>query len=159
MSFITDNRRQYDALIQEVELLSNSYVLIGFQQGDVTRSENRNNRNKQPGQSQADIAAQNEFGRGNIPARPFMSTAFDNNRQRINQVIQGQYDQILEGNSTTRRSLNLIGLFMTDLIQVRIRDITTPPNSPVTIALKGSSKPLIDFGQMIQSVRHVVVMP
>ena len=85
-----------------------------------------------------------------------MSTSFDENRQRIANAISNEYDKIVEGTSTVKRSLNLIGLEMTRLIQMKIRAIYYPPNSPATGRAKGSSKPLIDFGQMIQSVRHKV---
>lgn len=106
----------------------------------------------------AQIAFDNEFGTKNAPARPFLRTSFDENRQRINNVISGEYDKVVNGISTVKRSLNLIGLFGVDLIQQKIRAIHFPPNSPRTIAIKKSSKPLIDFGQMIQSVRHKVVL-
>ena len=105
------------------------------------------------------IAAENEFGTKTIPARPFMRTSFDENRDLLVQVIDSEYDKVLDGTSTTRKSLNAIGLLGVDLIQTKIREIRFPPNSPRTIAAKKSSKPLIDFGQMIQSVRHKVVIP
>jgi hypothetical protein len=154
-----DNRRLYDQKISELEKLSNSYVLIGFQEGSQTKSQVKGKRRKEAGKSMPQIAAENEFGAGNIPARPFMSTSFDENRDRINQAISGEYDKIIQDTSTIRKSLNLIGIFVTSLIQQKIRAIHTPPNSPRTIAIKKSSKPLIDFGQMIQSVRHKVVIP
>ncbi|MGH2612652.1 MAG: hypothetical protein ACRDFB_06330, partial [Rhabdochlamydiaceae bacterium] len=75
-----------------------------------------------------------------------------------NKAIQGEYNKILDGKSTTERSLGLIGQLMTKLIVQKIRAIVSPPNSPRTIAIKKSSKPLIDFGQMVQSVRYKVVL-
>lgn len=155
---VVDRRRQFDEITAEMELLANSYVQIGFQDGDVTRSEVKGTRRKQAGLSQAQIAAENEFGTRRIPARPFMSTSFDENRTRIVSAVNGQYNRILSGQSDVRKSLNILGLFMVDLIQQKILAIHTPPNSPRTIARKGSSKPLIDFGQMFASVRHVVVI-
>lgn len=156
---ITDYRKNLDKELDKMEQLANSYVLVGFQEGSVTKSEVRGTRRKEAGKSQAQIAAENEFGTRIIPARPFMGPAIDDNRDRINNVIVGEYVKILDGTSNIRKSLNLIGLFAVTLIQKKIRDIRTPPNSPRTIALKKSSKPLIDFGQMIQSVRHKIVIP
>jgi hypothetical protein len=104
------------------------------------------------------VKAENEFGTQIIPARPFMSTSFDENKALINRAIQGEYKKIAGGNGTTERSLGLIGQLMTKLIVQKIRAIVSPPNSPRTIAIKKSSKPLIDFGQMIQSVRYKVVL-
>ena len=105
-----------------------------------------------------EIAAANEFGTETIPARPFMSTSFDENRQRIYNLTQREYGRILDGKTNVAKSLGIIGLFMVGLIQKKIRAIQFPPNSPRTIAIKKSSKPLIDFGQMIQSVREKVVI-
>jgi len=155
---VKDKRKSFDEITAELELLADSYVKIGFQDGDVTRSEVKGNRRKKAGMSQAEIAAQNEFGAKGVPARPFMSTSFDENRARISTAINREYEDIVSGKSDTRRSLNRLGLFMVKLIQQKILSIHTPPNSPRTIKMKGSSKPLIDFGQMFASVRHVTVI-
>jgi hypothetical protein len=88
-----------------------------------------------------------------------MRTSFDENIKKINDIISGEYDKIIDGESTVKRSLNLIGLFGVSIVQQKIRSIRTPPNSPTTIAIKKSSKPLIDFGQMVQSVSYKVVVP
>jgi len=151
-------RKLYDQRIAEIEKFGSSYVKIGFQEGSVTKSQVKGNRRKEAGKSMPQIAAENEFGTKTIPQRSFMRTSFDENRQRINNAIESEYEKIITGQSTTRKSLNLLGLFGVDLIQEKIRVIHYPPNSPNTIAMKGSSKPLIDFDQMVQSVRHKVVM-
>ena len=83
-----------------------------------------------------------------------MATSFDENKALINKAIQGEYNKIVEGKSTTERSFGRIGQLMTKLIVQNIRAIVSPPNSPRTIEIKKSSKPLIDFGQMVQSVRY-----
>lgn len=148
----------FDEIQKQVALLDGSYVLVGFQEGTKTTLQTKGQRQKKSGLSMAEIAAANEFGTKMIPARPFMSTSFDENRAKINKAIQSEYSKILDGKSTTERSLGLIGLLGAKFIVQKIRAITSPPNSPHTIAIKKSSKPLIDFGQMVQSVRHKVVM-
>ncbi len=153
-----DYRKKFDKVMSNIESFSNSYVTIGFQEGSVTKTQVKGNRRKEGGKSMPQIAAENEFGTSRIPARPFMSTSFDENRDKINRIIASEYDKIIAGESTVSKSLNLIGLFGIDLIQQKIRAIHYPPNSPRTIAAKGSSKPLIDFGQMVQSVRRKVVI-
>lgn len=154
-----DYRKQFDKKFDEIEKMANSYVLIGFQDGSVTKNQSKAGRKKQGGHSMAQIAFENEYGTKNIPARSFMRTSFDENQDRISRIIASEYDKVIDGESTVRKSLNTIGLYGVDLVQAKIRSITTPPNSPRTIAIKKSSKPLIDFGQMIQSVRHKVVIP
>ena len=148
----------FDEIQKQVALLDGSYVLVGFQEGTKTTLQTKGQRQKKSGLSMAEIAAANEFGTKTIPARPFMSTSFDENRAKINKAIQGEYSKILDGKSTTERSLGLIGLLGAKFIVQKIRAITSPPNSPLTIAIKKSSKPLIDFGPMVQSVRHKMVL-
>lgn len=153
---IVDKDLGYDRIVQELERFKKSSVQIGFQAGSVTHTQTKGDRVQEPGISMPMIAARNEFGFGNIPARPFMSTSFDENQQRIQRFIISQYNSVVDGVRSADQALGLIGQYMVGLIQRKIRQITTPPNSPVTIAIKGSSKPLIDFGQMIQSVTYVV---
>lgn len=152
----TDNRAEYDKILEQINMFARSYVTVGFQDGTVTRSQTQGTRTKQAGISMAQIAFENEFGTNRIPARPFLRPAIDENQTRINRFIVRQYNMILAGTSDARRALNTIGLFGVDLVRRQILSVHTPPNSPRTIAEKGSSKPLIDFGQMIQSVQYRV---
>jgi hypothetical protein len=154
---IDDIDSGFDEIAEELTKLSESTLLIGFQEGDETQKETKGQRTKEAGLSIAQIAGQNEFGDGKIPPRPFMSTSFDENLVRINKIVASQIIRIEEGRRKSDFALDVIGLSIVDMIQAKITQIMTPPNSPTTIAIKGSSKPLIDFGQMRQSVRHVVV--
>lgn len=156
--YVKDIDLGLQAIQTEINLLKKSYVLIGLQHGDITQASSRGDHKKEGGISLAQIAADNEFGTKKIPARPFMSTSFDENKSQINQAIQGQYSKILNGTAKTYQSLSLIGLYVKSLIQRKINAITFPPNSPKTIAAKGSSKPLIDFGQMLRGIREMVVI-
>jgi len=157
-SIFKEARKEFDRTIKNMEEFENSYVLVGFQEGSVTKSQVKGKRRKEAGKSMPQIAAENEFGTKTTPARPFMRTSFDENRDLLVRVIDGEYDKVVDGTSTVKKSLNAIGLLGVDLIQQKIRSIYQPPNSPRTIARKKSSKPLIDFGQMVQSVRHKVVI-
>lgn len=153
---VVDRDLGYNRILKDLADLNHAEILVGFQAGDVTELEIRGDQRKEPGISMAQIAAYNEFGTDSIPERSFMRTAFDENIRQINAFIAEQYGLIIDGKETLDRAANLIGLAMTGLIQRKIREIRYPPNAPSTIAQKGSSKPLIDFGQMINSVRHVV---
>jgi hypothetical protein len=156
-----DYRGQYDARLAQIAGISRAYVLAGIQEGTLTRGQVRQRsstatiRRKQPGQNMAQIGYNNEFGIG-VPERSFMRTSFDANRSALINIVDSQFDLIVSGNSTLRRSLNIIGLFVSSNIVRRINSIFYPPNSPRTIREKGSSKPLIDFGQMRQSITHRV---
>lgn len=155
---VKDLNLGWDEIQQQLALIDKSYVLVGFQEGSVTKRQQKGERFKKAALSMPEIAAANEFGTQTIPARPFMSTAFDENIQRINRAISTEYTRIVDGKTTVQKSLGLIGLLMTRFIVKKIEAIQFPPNSPRTIAIKKSSKPLIDFGQMVQSVTQKVVI-
>ena len=146
------------AILKEIEKLARSHVIIGFPDGTLTHAQTRRGRRKAAGQSLAQIAFENEFGTSSFPARPFMRPSFDQNIQLLTRVIDREYTRIVNGRRTVRRSLEALGLLMQNLIKQRIRAIHQPPNSPYTIAIKRSSKPLIDFGQMIGAVQYRVVI-
>ena len=155
---VTPTDRGLIRLEEELEKLDGSYVMVGFQEGEVTKSQTKGGRSKKAGQNMAQIAADNEFGTSKIPARSFMRTSFDENQKVIDKAIGIEYDQIIEGKKTVRKSLVRLGVLMEGLIKKKIRSIHYPPNSPRTIAAKKSSKPLIDFGQMIAAIHSKVVV-
>ena len=109
-----------------------------------------------------DRAFYNEFGTrggasgggwgGPVPERPFMRLAMKKGQPEFRRVTIGAAKQIIGGRSDMRKALALLGIEGQGQIQESISDLSSPPNSPVTVALKGSSKPLIDTGQMRQSV-------
>lgn len=159
---VTDKDKGFNQIIQEMEKVGKSSVKIGFFAGQRTRQETKTNstngkiRKKEAGKSLVQIAIENEYGTQRIPARPFMTTTYDENRTKLNGIIGREYDKIIQGKSTVYKSLNALGLYYEGLVKQKIRSIRTPPNSPYTIAQKGSSKPLIDFGQMISAVTYEV---
>lgn len=107
-------------------------------------------------------AIYNEFGTrggasgggwgGPIPERPFMRNALRNNSRKYTAALAKSAQQILRGEVAVSTVLSKLGIMAQGDIQQEITSLNSPPNSPVTIALKGSSKPLIDTGAMRQAV-------
>lgn len=114
------------------------------------------------GSANVDKAIYNEFGTrggasgggwgGPIPERPFMRNAMRNNRSKYVAAMKASVASILTGKTNLRSILAKLGALAAGDIQKEITALTSPPNSPVTVALKGSSKPLIDSGEMRGSV-------
>lgn len=120
-------------------------IEVGLHDGDM-------NGNK----SVAEYGMGNEFGTRNAPARPFMGPAFDENVSKIREQMDLQYQAVIRGTSTLYKAVGIIGQYHVRDIQNKISDNVPPPNSPVTIALKGSDRTLIDTGIMRASVRYVM---
>jgi hypothetical protein len=153
---VVDKDLGYAAIMAEIARFRKAKVLIGFQETTVTHTQTKGTRIKPAGLSMAQIAAQNEFGTDKIPQRSFMRTSFDENLNRIQALIYREYSKVTAGKTIANKALGIVGTFVADLMRKKIRQITTPPNSPRTIAIKKSSKPLIDFGQMVASITYVV---
>lgn len=108
------------------------------------------------GTSVALVAAVNEFGnpKNNQPPRPFFrnmiyakSPGWGANMASV--LKAAGYDANL--------ALERMGIGIAGQLQDNIRTFTTPELSPVTIAIKGFAKPLIDTGHMLNSVSYQVV--
>ena len=110
----------------------------------------------------AAVAAWNEFGtekhgRQFVPERPFIRNAIDGAEEDIVRVIE----ESLQGSQApslgfSSLSAGMVGQVMVARIQQSITTLRDPPNSPVTIAMKGSTNPLIDTGFMRMSVTYVI---
>jgi hypothetical protein len=111
-------------------------------------------------------AVWNEFGTrggasgggwgGPIPERPFMRNAMRNNQGSYKSAMRTSAVKILRGETSLSTVLSKLGILAQGDIQAEITALMSPPNSPVTIALKGSSKPLIDSGEMRGAVIYKV---
>jgi phage gpG-like protein len=105
-----------------------------------------------------DYATYNEFGTRSIPARPFMATTADRYRDQTVKVAEAMIGQVLDQRYTVDTMLARLGAWYQAKVQQTIRDAKewAVPNDPKTIAMKGSSSPLIDTGRLVQSVRYEV---
>lgn len=89
---------------------------------------------------------------GPIPERPFFRNAIRDNTGKYKQAMATSARKILRGETAMVTVLNKLGIAAQADIQGSITSLMSPPLSPVTIARKGSSKPLIDTGAMRQAV-------
>jgi phage gpG-like protein len=91
------------------------------------------------------------FGRP-IPARPFITLAIWNNRVQLRAQIRAIAVGIIERGENPRVGLGRLGLYAAGLIQHQIAQGVPPPNSELTVRMKGSSRPLIDTGRLRGSI-------
>ena len=105
----------------------------------------------------AEMALIHEFGLG-VPERSFLRAAFDKNHPKYLERLNVLTQAIFEGKFTIQQALGLLSLEAASDMRNLIRDGAgvPPPNAPATIARKGSSRPLVDTGQLINSISHAV---
>lgn len=111
------------------------------------------------------LAATHEFGAParpwngfvGIPARPFISATFEQNRDAAKKKISQLAVAFLKGRISLHRGLEILGAWGVGEVQSYMNSgKITPKLSPVTIAKKGSNKPLIDHGRLKQSITYKV---
>lgn len=95
-----------------------------------------------------DVALWNEFGTENIPARPFLRTAQRKAVERGQHIVKRR----MEENSDVEQICKDLGMMMQAEIKNQITRGTFTPNAESTIKRKGSSRPLVDTGNLLQSV-------
>lgn len=87
-----------------------------------------------------------------IPERSFIRTGHDKNIDRIIMQTERAIGQVVAGDMSVDDMLDLYGQQMATAIKLYMRNLKTPPNHPYTVEQKGSSNPLIDTGNLLESI-------
>lgn len=98
------------------------------------------------------VATIHEFGTGRIPARPFMRPAVATYGAGWMELLAQGARAAMAGSVSPAAALEMVTLRAAGDVAKSIQAVTSPPLSAVTIKRKGHAKPLVDTGQMIQSV-------
>lgn len=139
--------RKYRKIEKELLKFGRGWILVGLFEGEE---------HVESGATVAAIGFFNEFGTKNIPERSWMRSWFDSNLRRIKSMVLRVTNKIKERKMTAERALNILGAWAVGELKKSIIQLRTPPNAPVTIARKGSSNPLVDTAQMLNSVRYKI---
>ena len=88
-----------------------------------------------------------------IPERSFLRSAWDKNVRKYERALQKQAGQVIDGKATAKQAIGRVAeKALGDIVRGINRGIP-PPNAPATIRRKGSSKPLIDTGQLKMAIK------
>jgi hypothetical protein len=101
------------------------------------------------------LAAIHEFGTRDIPMRSHVRSTYDEHINDLEKYASIEFGRVVDGTQTALQGIKRLGERHTAQIKKRIKDGPFEPLAPETIARKKSDKPLIDTGQMLQSVQHV----
>ena len=104
----------------------------------------------------ADVAIWNHYGTTNIPARPFIALALETHKPELRKLFARIGRGVVEGKVAAEQALGLMGESVAGAIKAQIADGVPPQNEESTIDRKGSATPLINFGQLRNSVSYVV---
>lgn len=141
---------------QELQARINSMrgkdVVVGVTRATAVNREN-------PGEiNNAELAAVHEFGSkdGTIPERSFIRSSMTNNRDEYVKSQAANLRKVVRGDMAFGKSLDLLGLRAAADVRDNIRRGDFEALKAATIKRKGSSAPLIDTGNLRQSITHEV---
>lgn len=106
----------------------------------------------------ATVGAVHEFGapNKNIPERSWLRSAYDQNKVALDQVKEREFSAVLDGTRTAAVAIGRVGEWFTSKVKEKIRTGPFAKLKAATLERKYPKElPLIDTGQMIQSVTHV----
>jgi hypothetical protein len=152
-----DIDKGYSGVLDRIFEANNSFVEIGWFENEESKNKRNDPEGKPVIPKNVDIAIWNEFGttrngEQHIPERSFVRSSHDENLKRTSKLIEREYGRIVDGQSTAKRSLGLIGLFVESYTKRKIVTLRDPPNAPQTIRKKKSDNPLVDTKQMGNSI-------
>lgn len=106
------------------------------------------------------IAAVHEFGSPsrNIPQRSWLRSTFRDKRGELDRMVVRVARLIIQGKLNVDRGLGLLGTWAAAAVKATIASgpHIPPPLKPETIARKGSDRPLVDTGQLVNSITYVI---
>jgi hypothetical protein len=108
-----------------------------------------------------ELAAIHEFGSpaANIPERSFIRRTFNESegQAELKAIYSKIARAVIAGKLTAEQAIQLLGMKMQSMVRNRILvDMIPPPNRPSTVARKGSSRPLVDTGQLVGALTYEV---
>ena len=141
-----------DNLRRKLELFSNSSVLIGIQGAEASQVHEGDKKI-----TNLDVAVANEFGRGHIPERSFIRASLQANKDTYRDAGTKIYKNIIRSPKVDITPLlEKLGAKASADMKNYMVELRDPPNAPSTIARKKSSNPLIDTGQLKNSITWAV---
>lgn len=151
-STTTKDRGYKKALESFKELSKKPSVKIGV----LEKSGEHKNPNSEEPLTVVEVATFNEFGTETIPERSFIRATVDQNFEDYVEKSKTLQNKVVMQELDVKKALSILGEQIQADIVNAINTGIEPENSPTTIAAKGSSKPLVDSGQLKQSIRYQV---
>jgi hypothetical protein len=145
---LKDKDRGYKKVIKELTR-RNAGVSVGIHAKDASKKE-------AGGRTVLEVGTWNEFGTKTIPERSFIRGWFDAFQDANRKTVTALAKRVAAGRITQEQMLGQLGALFKGQAQQRISDGIEPANAQSTIDRKGSSKPLVDSGQLKASISYEV---
>lgn len=151
---IRDTDKGWGALFKRISEMPRARVRVGVLEEGKGGAEH-----DEGGYTNAQIAAVHEFGTedGVIPERSFIRSTFDKEREHLIELSSKLVVNITEGKMKVLQAMNILGADLAAKIKKNVTEGPgiPPPLKQATIDSKGSDRPLVDTGRMVNSVSWV----
>lgn len=154
---ITSTVTRDNGLLDRIRSVAKRYttkVEIGYLDGAMHKPSITDGKAKPP-IALKDLAAIHEYGLG-VPKRAFIEPSLKANRKKYLVYAGKQITPIIRRKQSMNSTWQTLGAMAVADIQQYMVTARFTPLAPITIKRKGSSKPLIDTGQMRQSITYRV---
>jgi len=132
----------FDKIIQQALKLDGKGVKVGIRRGKGSHDST----------DMLDIAVYNHFGTATIPARPFVSDCAEKNAGQIQEAQKRLVYRVYQGGLSADGALAELGAWYVNVQKGHILHGGWTPNALATIKRKGSNRPLVDTGQLVNTV-------
>ena len=157
---VHDDRSKLDAILKEIAALARATVTVGVHQEEAKRDAGEF--------TNPQIGAVHEFGSGHIPERSFLRSTVDGGGPMA--FAEQVSAKVARGQMSAGKAAEQIGVVTVGQVKQTIAHKIPPPLSPDTIAkrqekgahgggllsLGDATTPLIDSGQLVQSIQYKV---
>ena len=151
---VTDRDTGWAALFKRAKDAKDGRVKVGVLADDA-----KGDVETEGGLTVAELATVLHYGTsdGQIPPRPFLSMAFDEQRPALTAMGDKLISAVITGAVTAEKALNLMGLKLaTEAKRVISVGAKLAPNAPSTVAQKGSARPLVDTGRLLGAITWAI---
>ncbi len=102
----------------------------------------------------ATVAAVHEFGNDHSPERSFLRRTFHEQKDRFAKAIAGASKRVVDGRVAPHAALGALGVLAATAVKNTIArgPHIPPPLKPETVRRKKSRRPLVDTGQLLNSI-------
>ena len=132
----------FDNIIRQALKLDGKGVKVGIRRGKGSHD----------GTDMLHIAVYNHFGTATIPARPFVSDCAEKNAGQIKEAQKRLVYRVYQGSLSADGALAQLGAWYVNVQKGHILHGGWTPNAPATVKRKGSNRPLVDTGQLVNTV-------
>ena len=146
---LEDHDRGWGALIKRTKTTGRRKIKVGVLSSDPRGGADHG------GLTVAELAVVQHFGTadGDIPPRPFLQMAFDQHREELTQMGAKLLAAVILGEMPEDRALGLLGAKLSAEAKKLITlGSQLTPNAPATVKAKGSDRPLVDTGRLLNAI-------